>query len=539
MCGFVFDNFYYTAGFMEKLFIGLDFGSDSVRALLVDGKGMELSSAVANYRRWSMGKYCDAAKGQFRQHPADYLEAMEKVIGDVLTGQAREKVAGIALDTTGSTPCVVNAAGTPLALLPEFADDPDAMFVLWKDHTGIVEEQRINECAANWGVMDFRKYAGGIYSCEWFWSKLLHVLRSSEKVRNAAFSFVEHCDYMVGVLTGNCDPLTMFRSRCAAGHKAMWHPEWDGLPPEEFLCTVDPLLAGFRERLYQKSFTVDTPAGKISPYWAEKFGLSSEVVIGGCALDCHTGAIGAQIAPGRMVKVLGTSTCDILVAPALERCIPGVCGQVNGSVLPGMDGIEAGQSAFGDIYAWFKRFLGYAGEVSLENLEKEAAAIAPGTTQITVLDYFNGRRTPFADPTLTGMIAGLNLGTTPPMLYRGLVESTVFGSRAILDHYRKEKLPVNEIVAVGGISRKSCFVMQMCADVLGLPIKVARTDQACALGAAMIAACCSGGYASLSEAMESMGAGFSVVYTPDPEKSAVYETLYQRYLALVKLQSAL
>ena len=282
---------------MPRLLIGLDFGSDSVRALLVDENGYVLAGAVHAYTRWGRGEFCDAAKGQFRQHPLDHLEGMEKVIGEVLKGQDASLVAGIALDTTGSTPCAVDEKGVPLALKEEFADDPDAMFILWKDHTAIAEESHINECCAKYPGTDFRKYAGGIYSCEWFWSKLLHILRNNEKVRNAAYSFVEDCDYLVGVLTGNSDPLTMSRSRCAAGHKAMWHSDWDGLPPEEFLVSVDPLLRGFRSRLYRETRTVDMAAGRICAEWAEKFGLSKDVVIGGCALDCHSEAYPKLLLP--------------------------------------------------------------------------------------------------------------------------------------------------------------------------------------------------------------------------------------------------
>ncbi len=516
---------------MAHYFIGLDFGSDSVRALLVDENGEQIASKLAYYERWQQGKYCDAAAGKFRQHPLDHLEAMDKVIAGVLQGIDAQLVDGIAVDTTGSTPCAVDENGTPLALLPEFADDPDAMFVLWKDHTAIAEEERINACCANWDGPDYRQYSGGIYSCEWFWSKVLHVLKVNEKVRKKAFSFVENCDYITGVLTGNCAPLTMSRSRCAAGHKAMWHAGWGGLPPEEFLTAVDPLLSGLRERLYQESRTVDLPAGVISPEIARKYGLRSDVAVGNCALDCHTGAIGAQIAPGVMVKVLGTSTCDILVTPELDRCIPGICGQVDGSVLPHFTGIEAGQSAFGDVYAWFKRFLGYAGEVSLNDLEKDASSVAPGSGGVAALDYFNGRRTPFADAGARGALSGLNLGTTAPVVYRALVESTLFGSRAILEHYRKENLPVKSIIAVGGISQKSAFVMQLCADILGLPVQVSAAEQACALGAAMIAAAASGFY-TLDEAMQKMGAGFSKVYTPDMTVNAEYEPFYRRYLRL-------
>ena len=523
---------------MKRLVIGLDFGSDSVRALLTDAKGNELASSVAVYPRWSEGKFCDPGIGKFRQHPKDYLESMTAVIREVMKGVDPEEVAGIALDTTGSTPCAVDSQGIPLALQEEFADDPDAMFVLWKDHTAIDEEIAINRFAAENSKTDYRKYEGGIYSCEWYWSKYLHILRHDPAIRAKTAGFVEHCDWITGELTGNTDPVTMRRNRCAAGHKAMWHADWGGLPPDEFFTGIDPLLAGRRDQYNQQTHTVDSPAGKLSAKWAEILGLNTGVVVGGCALDCHMGAIGAGICAGEMVKVLGTSTCDILAVPPVTHCIAGICGQVDGSVLPGMTGLEAGQSAFGDIYAWFKRFLGYAGEVSLDKLEADAAAIAPGATAVKAVDWFNGRRTPFADAMLTGAIAGLNLGTTAPMVYRALVESTLLGSKAILEHYLECGLSVNAVTAVGGISNKSPFIMQMCADILNVPVKVAKTTQACALGSAMVAAAASGLHGDLAEAMQAMSSGYSSIYTPRQEMREVYDRLYLEYRQLgEKLES--
>ena len=519
----------------EKLFIGLDFGSDSVRALLVDQQGREAATAVHCYRYWGEKRYCDASRAQFRQHPSDYLEGMEAVIREVLKDQDRSKVAGIAVDSTGSTPCAVDRDGTPLALKAEFADDPDAMFILWKDHTATAEEERINECAANWNGTDFRKYSGGIYSCEWFWSKVLYVLRSNPRVREEAYSFVELCDWIPAVLSGNCIPEKMCRSRCAAGHKAMWHKDWGGLPPEEFLVAADPLLKGLRRRLYSTTVTADHPAGRISPYWAEKLGLEKTVVIGSGAIDCHVGAIGAGIRAGEMVKVLGTSTCDILVTPEPGRSIPGICGQVDGSVLPGLTGIEAGQSAFGDIYNWFGNFLAYAGKVPLAQLERDAALLPIGSCGTTALDWHNGRRTPYANSALTGMIANLNLGTTVPMVYRALVESTVMGSKAILEHFKKENLTVNGITAVGGISHKSEFIMQMCADAFNMPVKTVETEQCCALGAAMNAATAAGFYPDIPAAAQNMGGKYRKIYTPNADAHLKYEEVYRRYLSLGKI----
>lgn len=518
---------------MSKLLIGIDFGSDSVRAVLIGAEtGETLASHVHNYRRWAEGLYCDAANNQFRQHPLDYLEGIESVVRSVLKGVDPTRVAGIGIDTTGSTPCAVDREGTPLALRSEFAENPNAMFILWKDHTAIAEAARINEYAKSHGGVDYTMYEGGIYSSEWFWSKILHTLRTDPAVREAAFSWVEHCDWITGELCGRTDPLTMTRSRCAAGHKAMWHESWGGLPPESFLTGVDPLLAGLRARLYTETSTAEVPVGTLSPKWAAKLGLPESVVVSGSAFDCHFGAVGAQIAPYELVKVVGTSTCDILVAPDVKTCVRGICGQVNGSVIPGMIGLEAGQSAFGDVYAWFKRLLGYAGEISIAQLERETAAITPGSTGILAFDWFNGRRTPDANPHLRGGILGLNLGSSAPMVYRALAESTVFGARRIIERFREEGVPVRAVSAIGGIARKSPFIMQMCADVFHLPIKTPAADQACALGGAMFAAVAAKVHPDLNAAMEKMGAGADRVYEPVQENSVLYENEYRRYLAL-------
>ncbi len=515
----------------NKMTIGLDFGSDSVRAVLVDVEnGQIYASSVRNYPRWSEHKFCDAPNNQFRQHPLDYLESMEYVIKEVLKSGDPSQVIGIGVDTTGSTPCAVDKNGTPLALLPEFAENPNAMFVLWKDHTAIREADEINKYAKTYGGVDYTKYEGGIYSSEWFFAKILHVLRSDEAVRNAAFSWVEHCDWIPAELTGKTEPLTMTRSRCAAGHKAMWHEDWGGLPPNDFFKGLDPLLDGIRDRLFKDTATGDKAVGSLSQKWADKLGLPTSVVVASGAFDCHFGAVGAQIGAYDVVKVCGTSTCDIIVAPEVNSCIPGICGQVNGSVIPGMVGLEAGQSAFGDVYAWFKNLLSYAGDIKIYKLEQEAAEIPAGQTDVLALDWFNGRRTPNANQKLTGAICGLNLGTTAPMVYRALAESTVFGARAIVDHFKAQNIPIKRVIMTGGISRKSPFIMQMCADVFQLPISIAACDQTCALGSAMFGAVAAGRYAKVEDAMEKMGAGFDAEYTPNQEMVELYEKLYQRYL---------
>ncbi|MBC8156479.1 MAG: ribulokinase [Bacteroidetes bacterium] len=537
---------------MENQFvIGVDYGTDSVRALLVNAHtGETLGTAVHEYVRWKEGRYCDPNQSQFWQHPLDYLEGLENAINGALAGvsaDVRRQVAGISVDTTGSTPGPVDEQGTPLALLPEFTDNPNGMFILWKDHTANAEADEINQLARRWDT-NFTKYVGGIYSSEWFWAKILHTLRVDAAVRERAFSWIEHCDWISAVLTGNTNPLTLKRSRCAAGHKAMWHAEFDGLPAPDFLTTLDPLLSGLRDRLYTDTYTSDEPMGTLSAEWATKLGLSPGVTVGVGAFDAHMGAIGAEITPYTFVRVMGTSTCDILVAPTSEigdLLIRGICGQVDGSVLPGMLGMEAGQSAFGDVYAWFQRLIvapvqDLLGDEAADQLAKnliphlsEKAAQLPITVSDPVaLDWFNGRRTPDANHTLKGTISGLNLGSDAVRVFKALVEATAFGSKAIIQRFLQEGVPIRQVIAIGGVAKKSAFVMQTLADVLNMPIKIARSDQACALGAAMCASVAAGVHADIATAQQAMGSGFDAEYHPRPEHVITYETLYRQYLKL-------
>lgn len=529
----------------DHLVLGLDYGTDSVRALVVDAAtGGELASEVAPYRRWAAGKYCDPAANRFRQHPLDYLEGIEEAVRGALaklppgTGA---RIAGLGIDTTGSTPCAVDAAGTPLALTEGFADDPNAMFVLWKDHTAMAEAEEINRVARTWGGTDFTKYEGGVYSAEWFWAKILHILREGGKVREAAFSWVEHCDWLTALLTRTTNPLAMKRSRCAAGHKAMWHRDWGGLPPEEFLARVDPLLAGLRSRLYTETHTSDVKAGGLTREWADRLGLSEGTAVAVGAFDAHMGAVGGGIAERALVKIMGTSTCDVMVArPEIlgDKLVAGICGQVDGSVIPGLIGLEAGQSSFGDVFAWFRDILAWAlppaGDAAglLERLSREASRVAPGETGLVALDWLNGRRTPFADQALKGAIAGFTLGTTAPKVFRALVEAAAFGAKAINDRFAEEGVAIERVIALGGITKKNELVMQTTADVLGMPIEVAASDQACALGAAMFGATAAGSYRTIVEAQKAMNRGFSRTYRPDPENATRYREIYRAYLEL-------
>lgn len=531
--------------------IGLDYGTDSVRALVVNTQtGEAVGTAVHYYERWKKGLYCQPELSQFRQHPLDYVEGLEASIKGALQGLSSEvaaNIVGISIDTTGSTPVAVDAQGTPLSLLPEFAENPNGMFILWKDHTANAEAEEINEVAHRWPI-DYTKYVGGIYSSEWFWAKILRTLRVDEQVRAHAFSWVEHCDWISAVLTGNTHPLEMKRSRCAAGHKAMWHNEFDGLPAEDFLVAIDPLLEGLRARLFQDSHTSDQAMGVISEEWATRLGLPNNVVIGVGAFDCHMGAVGAEIQPYDFVRVMGTSTCDMLIAPNEEighLLIRGICGQVDGSIIPGMLGMEAGQSAYGDYYAWFQRVItepvrALLGEAAAEELAQklipylsEEAAKLPVTDKDPVaLDWVNGRRTPDANHSLKAAIAGLNLGTDAIKLFKAIVEATAFGSKAIVDRFINEGVPIKQVIAIGGVAKKSPFVMQTLSDVLNMPIKVASSDQACALGAAMNAAVAAGVHATLFDAQKAMGSGFDALYEPNTSNVPVYQRLYQKYIQL-------
>ena len=543
----------------DKYVIGLDYGTDSVRTVIVNaGNGEELDSDVHYYSRWAEGKYCVPAENQFRQHPLDYLEGFEKTIKNCLesvSGEVRQNIKGIAVDTTGSTPVAVSKEGVPLSLTPGFEDNPNAMFVLWKDHTAVKEAAEINEFARSWGGVDYTKFEGGVYSSEWFWAKVLHVLRADQSVRENAYSWVEHCDWIPAILTGNTDPLKLKRSRCAAGHKAMWHEDFGGLPPEEFLVKLDPLLAGLRERLYSDTYTSDVPAGTLTREWSEKLDLPAGVVVGVGAFDAHMGAVGGEIEPFHLSKVMGTSTCDMLVAPfdqVGDTLVRGICGQVDGSITPGMLGLEAGQSAFGDVYAWFSKVIAWPlenilakskhvddstrmalaeelNEKIIPELTAAAEKIDIGESGIIALDWMNGRRTPDANQALKGAVMGLSLGSDAPRIFRALVEATVFGSKKIIDRFISEGVRIDGVIALGGVAKKSPFVMQVMADALDMSIKVAKSEQTVALGAAMFAAVAAGLYDSVEAAQKSMGAGFDAEYKPIPANVEKYRSLYEAY----------
>ena len=546
----------------KKYVIGIDYGTDSVRSVVVDTtNGKIIGTSVFEYPRWKKGLFCDLSINQFRQHPLDYIEGLEQSVKGALAGLTQEvvnNIVGITVDTTGSTPVAVDKEGTPLSMKKEYENNPDAMFVLWKDHTAVKEASEINIHARTWGGVDFTKFEGGIYSSEWFWSKILHVLRHSNEVRKDAWSWVEHCDWIPALLVGKTDPLQLKRSRCAAGHKAMWHNDFNGLPDEKFLIKLDPVLTGLRERLFSKTYTCDTEVGKLSPEWAKRLGLSTEVKVGAGTFDAHTGGVGGEIRPYQLVKVMGTSTCDMIVAPMAEvgdKLVAGICGQVDGSIIPGMLGLEAGQSAFGDIYAWFgklilwpvtniisemswldekskKRIREETADKLIAELSKQAESLPVEETSVIALDWMNGRRTPDANQGLKGAITGLSLGSDAPRIFKALVEATAFGSKMINERFISEGIRIDGVIAIGGVAKKNPFVMQIVADVLNMPIKVAASEQTCALGSAMAASVVAGVYKDIPEAQKAMGGGFEKEYRPDPARAKKYETLFKKYMDL-------
>lgn len=535
---------------MHKYAIGLDFGTNSCRALLVDlTDGRELASSVFAYPSGEAGVVVDHADPNLaRQNPADYLEGIEKTVCRVLSdvkaavpGFSSLDVVGIGVDTTGSSPMPVDAAGMPLCFDSKFKGNPAAMVWLWKDHTSYAEAARITSTAAKLRPQYLAKI-GGTYSSEWFWSKVLRCKETVPDVFAAASSFVEICDWIPAVLAGETSPNRIVRSVCAAGHKAMFSREWGGLPDAEFLEQLSPGLGNLRAKLYTEASSAEVRAGTLAPAWAKKLGLPETVAIATGAFDAHMGAVGAGVATGTLVKILGTSTCDVMIWPRGQKLqdIPGVCGIVDGSVLDGYYGIEAGQSAVGDIFLWFVNNLvpesyGSTQDERFGNLERKAGELKPGESGLLALDWNNGNRTILVDVRLTGLILGQTLHTRPHEIYRALIEATAFGALRIIDRIEEYGVTIKEVVNCGGLAVRNPVLMQIYADITGRPMKVSRSEQTPALGAAIFGAVASGssagGYATVAEAQQRM-TGVRTTYLPDPKRHAVYTRLYALYRQL-------
>jgi L-ribulokinase len=522
---------------LSQYTIGLDYGTSSVRAVLVDiQSGAELASSVFPYPHGVGGVLIDARDPDVaRQHPRDYLDGAQAVITDVLDqvknreGFSASQIIGLGVDTTGSTPIPVDSHGTPLALTPEFADNLAAMVYLWKDHTGHAEAAQITQTASEIRPQYLLK-CGGVYSAEWFWSKILRCLHANPEVFDAAYTWVEHADWLPAVLTGTAHPDKLKRGICAAGHKAMFHPLWNGYPDAEFLAALDPKMARIGDSLPNVAYTVGQVAGTLTLEWAERTGLSEGIPVSVGAFDAHLGGIGSGIKPGALVKNIGTSTCDMMIAPLDQELadIPGLCGIVPESILPGYYGLEAGQSAVGDIFNWFVNGV-QPGGLGHEELTALADQLAPGESGLLALDWHNGNRTVLVDQRLTGAVLGLTLQTTPAELYRAWIEATAFGARVIMERFEEYGQKVEQIINCGGISVKNPMVMQIYADIMGRPIAISRSTQTAALGSAVAAAVAAGAFPGFAEATDKMTALNPRIFTPTPESQKVYNRIFAQY----------
>lgn len=540
----------------QKLVAGVDFGTDSVRAVLVNvDKGEVIASETCYYTKWQEKKYCDFARSQFRQHPNDYLDGLVTCMRSVMKQIGPENqshLLAIAIDTTGSTPCPVDRRGVPLAMKTEFAENPNAMFHLWKDHTSVAEAKEVNHVFSS-GDIDYTKYQG-VYSSEWFWAKILHTIRADPQIREQAWSWVEHCDWIPALLIGQTDPSTMYRGACAAGHKALWHSKFGGLPSQACLEQLDPYLAQIARRYMKHPQPAGTNLGTITPEWADRLGVPRHTILAGGSFDAHAGAVGAGILPRTMVKVVGTSTVDMLIESPealLDRDMRNYCGQAENSIIPGYIGIEAGQAAFGDVYSWwtsillkpFVEMLKISSILSKDQREQliqyaqkniigqlEQAALREENNSLIALDWLNGRRYPNLNEDVKGAIFGLTLGATAPEIFRALIVSTVFGSRRIFESLVTNGIEIDRLIAVGGIAQKSPFTMQLLADVLKIPVMVSKKEQICAFGSAIYASVAAGLFKGIPAAQAALCEPYQTSYFPDECKFQKYDAMYQKYL---------
>jgi len=525
--------------------IGIDFGTNSVRAVVVDcADGRVIGTGVCAYPSGEQGVLLDPKQPHLaRQNPADYVDGLRDSVTGTLAeadrerGFSRERIIGIGVDTTGSTPLPIDAHARPLALDPRFKNDLAAQAWLWKDHTLVAEAAATTETARAHNP-ELLAPIGGTYSSEWWWSKIWHCLKVAPEVFDAAASWVELADFVPAVLAGAASPREIVRCICAAGHKAMYSDAWGGLPPESFLARLDPKLAALRGRLYDKAWPPGRPAGHLAQAWAAAFDVPAGIPIAMGGFDAHYGAVGSGITTGTLVKIIGTSTCDCAVAPARDRIrdIPGICGIVNGSIMPEFFGIEAGQSAVGDLLKWWVEGVCGGGDALHETLSAEASALAPGESGLLALDWNNGNRTILVDTRLTGLLLGQTLHTSRAEVYRALIEATAYGARAIIERMREYGVAIDRVVCCGGIAEKNDLFMQIYADVIGQPMLIAGSPQTPALGAAVAAAvtagAAAGGYADWTDAQRHMTSIKDKRFDPRPAARAVYDDLYGIYREL-------
>lgn len=524
---------------MAKYAIGLDFGTSSVRALIVDcADGIEVGTSVWNYPSGSNGILSDPKNPEVaRQAPGDYVQGICESIRLALEdskghhGFSAKDIVGIGVDTTASTPMPLDKNGSPLAESDKFKGRLDAQAWLWKDHSSYAEAEELTRLSDSLGA-SYMQMVGGSYSSEWFWAKALRCARDSSDVFDRAHTWMELCDFVPSQLTGAGTDIK--RGVCAAGHKWLYNEDWGGLPEAQFLSKLDPRLGQLRDRLYNRAWPSDQICGTVETRLARSLGLGTDVKVAVGCIDAHSGAVGSGVGPGTMVKILGTSACDIMVVAHEKGAplpfVPGLSGVVRDSVVPGYLGFEAGQAAVGDLFDWFVKNM--CGQQSHEKLFEEAGKIRPGTSGLLALDWNNGNRCVLADPRLTGLMVGQTLSTTPPEVLRALIEASAFGALMIIERMEQYGAKIDTIVACGGIAEKSPFILQILADVTGRQIAASRSNQSCALGSAIFGAVAGGAHSSVPAAQRAMAGLKDKVYVPDSRSAKVYGRLFACYKAL-------
>jgi L-ribulokinase len=529
--------------------IGVDFGTESGRAILVDvADGRQVATAVSEYSHGVIDERLPIADREVRlgpdwalQDPEDYLRVFGEAVPAVLAsaGVDAADVIGVGIDFTACTMLPTTADGTPLCVLPELRANPHAWVKLWKHHAAQPEADRINQTARTMGQPWLDRYGGRI-SSEWFFSKALQILDEAPEVYRAADRLIEAADWVVWRLTGG-----ETRNACTAGYKAMWSKR-DGFPDRGYFAALDPRLADvIDEKMTRDIRPMGERAGGISEEAAAWTGLRPGTAVAIANVDAHVAAPASTVVePGRMVMIMGTSTCHIILSPG-EHAVPGMCGYVEDGVIPGLFGYEAGQSCVGDHFSWFVEHAvpaAYGDEARDRGLDlhallqEKAARLRVGQSGLLALDWWNGNRSVLVDAELGGLLIGATLATVPEEIYRALIEATAYGTRVIIETFEAHGVPVREIVACGGLPEKSPLIMQIYADVTGRPFRLSASDQTPALGSAMFGAvaagAAAGGHATIQDAARAMARLKDLVYEPNPENAAVYDVLYREYTRL-------
>lgn len=520
---------------MPRYSIGLDFGTNSARALIVRlDDGEAVAEAVAPYASGVEGVLLSEKEPDLaRQSPSDLRNALEHTLRDSVTTASKQdpgfdsvNVVGLGIDATASTPLPVDARGAPLADAPRFAQDLNAQAWLWKDHTAHEEAQELTARAAEMRPT-YLERCGGTYSSEWFWAKALRCARQAPTVFDAAHTWMELCDWIPAMLTGK--GVAVARSVCAAGHKGLYADDWGGFPDEEFLSGVDPRLLKLKKSLPERTHPFGMKAGGLTPEWAKATGLREGTPVSVGGIDAHVGAVGSGVRPGTLVRILGTSACDMAVSAGdALPVIPGISGVVRDSILPGFIGFEAGQAAVGDLFGWWSRFIG----VDHEQLTARAATLKPGQTGLLALDWNNGNRSILQDPRLTGLLVGQTLATQPHEVYRALIEATAFGARVIWDRLEEHGVRTQSVINCGGIAEKNPLVLQIYASATRRTMLVSRSSQTCALGAAICGAVAGGAFDSFEAALDALTGVRPERYEPAETDAALYDELFELYRSL-------